>query len=439
MHGVARIVGGRVSRQPVVVTSALSGVTDLLDRAFTAAAAGRHDEVDPILADVERRHRWAVDGLGLAGGARHALELDLDGRFSDLRARIRSVRILGEGTPRARDGVLAEGEQCASRILVAALVAAGLDARHVDPQDVMPTDDAFGAARPDLVRLPERAGERLRPLLAAGAVPVTGGFVGQSPAGETTTLGRGGSDTSAAMLGLALGAEEVEIWTDVDGLMTADPRRVAGARTLPRVSFACAAELASCGARVLHPHAVAPAVAQRIPVRVLNSLCPGASGTLIVDAVEGLGEEGPVAVASREVAAVLVVRDRRLRPDGALAARVLDTVARHGVAVHLAVAIHGGLTLAAGPVPPGADLAAALGPDLELEVRRDRALIGIVGPGVARPPVLGRVLRELVERPLELLALGPAGISVVALVDVVDLSATLTHLHHRFFEEAPVP
>ena len=280
---ITEIVRARLPRAPVVVVSALAGVTDLLVRAVRAARASDLEGLEPLLADLERRHRWALAGSVEDPGERHDLSLEIDGRFEDLRRKLRSIRILGEGTPRAVDGVLANGELLSARIVAAAFRARGLPARFVDPREVVVTDARFGEAHPELQAIVSRCRDRVAPLVRAGEIPVLGGYVGATPEGDTTTLGRGGSDTSAAVLGAALDVEEIQIWTDVDGMMSADPRLVPRARTIPRLSFAEAAELAFYGAKVLHPDSIAAAVERQIPVRVLNSHRPDAAGSVVLD------------------------------------------------------------------------------------------------------------------------------------------------------------
>ena len=270
ISAAAEIVRGRLPRGPVVVVSALAGVTDLLERAVGHARAGEREALEPILADIGRRHRWAVSGAVVDPGRRHDLGLAVDALFEELHQLLRSVRILGEGTPRSGDALLAFGEILSSRIVAAAFADRGIPTCLVDAREVMITDATFGRAEPDLLEVARRGRTLLAEPSAAGLVPIVGGFVGATVDGRTTTLGRGGSDTSAAVIGAALGATEIEIWTDVDGIMTADPRRVPAAKTRSAVSFAEAAELAYYGAKVLHPASIAPAVRCRIPVRVLR-------------------------------------------------------------------------------------------------------------------------------------------------------------------------
>jgi aspartate kinase len=434
--GVAEIVRRRFRERPVVVVSALAGITDALVRAVEIAGGGDREALEPIVADVERRHRWALAGSVEDPRRRHDLSLEVDRLFEDLRQRLRSVRILGEVTPRAADAVLAFGERLASRIVAAAFRDRGLDARHVDAREVVRTDDRFGAAQPDFAASSAAALEHLGPALEGGEIPVLGGFIGATASGETTTLGRGGSDTSAAVLGMVLGAAEIQIWTDVDGLMSADPRRVPAARRLDRVSFAEAVELAFYGARVLHPDCLAPALRRDIPVRVLNSLRPEAAGTLVLG--EGAGElqTSRAAVASREGMSLVRVRSRSLRRDPEFVARVLGECLRCGGGPDLVAASGLAVSLALPAGTPIDALAAALGERAEVERLDDRAIVCIVGEGLATDAALRRrVLAELANREPEMVAVGVSRTSVAAVIAGARLPGALVELHRRFFEE----
>jgi aspartate kinase len=437
IHAVSEIVRRRIERRPVVVVSALAGVTDLLERAFDAARAGDLEGLEPLLADVERRHRWALAGCVDVAGRRHELGLEIDRLFEQLRQRLRSVRILGEGTPRVRDAVLAYGETLSTRIVTAAFVEFGLPARRVEAEQIIATDDHFGAASPDLQRLRERCRGSLIPLLEAAELPVIGGFVGASPAGETTTLGRGGSDTSAALLGLALEAEEIQIWTDVDGLMSADPQLVPGARTLERVSFAEAAELALYGARVLHPDSIAPAVRRRIPVRVLNSIRPEGQGTLIVGE-RPADDDGPVAVASKAGIGVARVQSRCMPMNPELPGRVLSLCAAGGIAPELLLCSATTVTLVASR-PEQLERLTSLETEAEVELRGDCAIVCLVGSALAGAGSLGeRVVAELRKWRPELVAWGALRASVLAVVRHAVLAESVRGLHDRFFEGGAV-
>jgi aspartate kinase len=434
IRAAAIIVKGRLPRKPVVVVSALAGVTDLLVRAIAAATDGERDAVEPILADLVRRHRWAVSGCVENASRRHDLGLEVDAVFEDLRQHLRSVRTLGEGTPRSSDALLAFGEILASRIIAAAFSDYGIPVRLVDAREVMITDSSFGRAEPLPHEVKARGTRLLLPCVAAGEVPIVGGFFGATGDGRTTTLGRGGGDTSAAVLGAALAAAEIEIWTDVDGVMTADPRRVPAAQRRPSVSFAEAAELAYYGAKVLHPASIAPAVSCGIPVRVLNALRPDGEGTVIL--AEVAANAPPLAsVASRGGVTAVRVASRTLRVDPGFLPRVLAAVDDCELVPDFVVSSEVAVTL----VLPARVEETTLGPRLtefaDIEVRNQRGIVCVVGHGLAQDgDTRGRVLASLAAWDPEMIALGGSATSVAALVPQARLDACVRAIHLEFFE-----
>jgi aspartate kinase len=432
--GVVEIVRRHFHLRPVVVVSALAGVTDLLVSAVAAAREGDRETIEPLLADIERRHRWALAGSIEDPRRRHDLSLEVDALFDDLRQLLRSVRILGEGTPRSSDTLLAFGEILSARLLTAALEDRGLPARWVDPREVMITDGSHGAAEPDLDEVARRAGSRIAPLLAAGEVPVTGGFVGATRDARTTTLGRGGSDTSASVIGAAMEALEIQIWTDVDGLMTADPKLVPEARTIPRVSFAEAAELAYYGAKVLHPASIATAVRRAIPVRVLNSLSPGGAGTLIL--AEGDPGALPiVSVASRGGIRSVRITSKRMRLDPGFLPAVLAAFDRDGLVPELVVSSEVAVSVA---IPAELRLDGVrreFSHAADVEEVPGRALLCVVGSGLSRDGgVRSMVLSALAPIEPEIVSLGGSGTSVTAVIAEDRLREAVLGLHRRFFE-----
>jgi aspartate kinase len=435
--GVAAIVKARVASRPVVVVSALAGVTDLLVRAVASARAGDREGIEPLLSDLARRHRWAISGAVEPAAARHDLTLQIDGMLEDLRQLLRSVRLLGEGTPRASDTLLAFGELMSSRIVAAALRASGLPSRWVDPRDLVVTDDRHGAATADVEATGVCARALLLPALDDGDVPVVGGFVGATREGHTTTLGRGGSDTSAAVIGAALSASEIQIWTDVDGILSADPRVCPEARVRERVAFAEAAELAFYGAKVLHPAAIAPAVARGIPVRVLNSLWPQGTGTVVV-AEPGAGAAPLVAVASRGGASLVRLRSRRMRVDAGFLPQALAALEAEGVVPDLVVSSEVGVAAAVAGRLDAHRLATRAGDGVEVEIHPDQGIVCIVGSGLSTDArIRGRVLAALAEHDPALVSLGGSGTSVSALVPEDRLAGVVRSLHKSFFEEEP--
>src|SRR4051812_6545863 len=275
-EAIARVVGiVKAAREssglpPVVIVSAMSGVTDRLLELTQAAERRRDAPGLNGVAGLSRRHFEALERLLPPESASEVLG-EIAAQLDDLRALLKATGILRAASPSAHDAIVCTGELMNSRILAAALQHAGVATAWVDARRTVVTDSAHSAAAPLAPQTREAVAREILPRVAEGRVPVLGGFVGATIQGVTTTLGRGGSDYSAAIVGAALDAREIQIWTDVDGMLTADPRIVAGPHVVPHLSFGEASELAYFGAKVLHPSTILPAVAKDIPVRILNS------------------------------------------------------------------------------------------------------------------------------------------------------------------------
>lgn len=277
---VAGIVRGCLGQRPVIVVSAMAKTTNRLLEAAAAAAAGERETALDILDELETFHRRESHGVAPPAG-RPALDAALDPFFNDLRTQIDELSATRALTPRMADSVASCGELLASTILTFALTHAGLDAVWIDCRRVMVTDSDFTRAKPLYGPTDARLRETLLPLLREGKVPVLGGYVGATLQGVTTTLGKEGSDFSAAIVGAALGAAEVQIWTDVDGIRTADPRLCPDAQRVRSLSFAEALELACSGMKKPHYGTLGPASRADVPIRILDSHHPGAEGTVV--------------------------------------------------------------------------------------------------------------------------------------------------------------
>lgn len=362
-----RLVAERRARDPVVVVSALSGVTNLL------VDFCRHPD---LRSDLEER--LAERHL------EHARALDVDPAvieplLGEWRETSRSMRRRRALTGEARDRVLSFGERWSVELFAAGLGAAGVPARPVDAGEAgLVTDDRFGAAHP----LPSGAAALAHGLARRPPVPVVTGFLGRTEDGRITTLGRGGSDFSAAWIGAALGAEEIQIWTDTSGMLSADPRVVPEARPVPRLSFAEASELAYFGAKVLHPKTLLPAMDRGLPVRVLNTTRPEDPGSQITAVADAATRGWRVkSIASKKgITAITVASTRMLLAYGFLA-RVFEIFGRHHVVVDLVTTSEVSISVT---VDDGARLDEAVG-DLEtigrVEVRRGLAVVAVVGEG----------------------------------------------------------
>ena len=269
----------RAGGPPVVVVSALAGVTDKLVAISRLAEEGAADHAAAELQVLLMRH--VAVATGVTNESCEALVSAVQRAFDELMGLVHALSVLREVSTRSLDAVLSVGEAVSSQIVAAACTDHQLPARWIDARTVLVTDAEHNAAAPDMNATAERACESLNPVLDAGITPVLGGFIGATASGVTTTLGRGGSDYSAAIFGASIDAGEIQIWTDVDGMLTADPRIVEQPRVVPQLSFAEASELAYFGAKVLHPSTILPAVGQNIPVRILNSRRPRSTGTII--------------------------------------------------------------------------------------------------------------------------------------------------------------
>ena len=275
--------GNQDPAQTVAVVSAMSGVTNQLIAGARAAAEGRDGVYREIKAGLLTRHLEVVEALLTRSRERLDVGGLVEDQMHELERFYRSIAMLGELTARGGDAVASFGEQLSSSILAAVLRERGIRALAVSATDLIVTDDHFGAAVPKLEKTRQRLQEQVLPLIERGVVPIVTGFIAATEQGVTTTLGRGGSDVSAAIVGVCLDADEVWIWSDVDGILTADPNLVPSARTLTELSYAEAADLAYFGAEVLHPKTIQPVIERGIPLRIVNSFNPEHPGTLIVE------------------------------------------------------------------------------------------------------------------------------------------------------------
>jgi len=312
----AAIVAGRVAlgKQPVVVVSAMAKVTDQLLRAAAASAEGDRTGALAISSRLRARHRETAAALVKNSADLAALHEFIDQKFDSLDEVLRGLAAILELTPRISDLIVSYGERISSRIVASAFRELGINAAHVDAREVVITDSQFQKAVPQSALIEKRAAEKLLPLIKQGQVPVMGGFIAANEAGITTTLGRGGSDFSGALIGGALTAEAIEIWTDVDGIMTTDPRICPDALRVKTISFEEAAELAYFGAKVLHPATILPAVKKNIPVFVLNSRNAACEGTRITSLAPHCKSPFKSIAVKKKLSIIDVVASRALPP-----------------------------------------------------------------------------------------------------------------------------
>lgn len=429
---VAAIVVQRAAEDPVVVTSAMAGVTNELATLLETARSGNRESLEHWMEDLAHRHLTA--GEGVAPGDRELAER-LDHHLRDLRVLLRGARLLGTASERASDQVLGFGELLAQELLVAALRGAGAQALLIDAREVVITDDRFGAARPDPELTRRRCLEKIIPIRRSGVIPVLGGYLGATPEGIPTTLGRGGSDLSAAVIGVALDAAGVEIWTDVDGLMSADPRVVAQARLLDKVTFREAAELAGFGAKVLHPASIDPAIQGGIPVLVRNSLDPSRPGTWIGPAESG---QSPVrATVCCPGLDLLAIRAPGWRSHPGFLSRLLEGLETENLTP---AGIFPGAVFLELLLPASPRATSILTSFGGVERVEGLTLVVVVGEGLAeRPDLWAEILACAAPSKPRRLGQGPRGSSLMLLVDEKEAANLVQRLHRRFIEEQRPP
>ena len=414
------IVVDRLEQNPIVVVSALSGVTGDLLEAAKLAGNGSLTSALSIVDRLLERHS--------------SLHPSLDSEMETLRDSLVAVQENGELTPRLQDAISSCGEVLSSTIFANRL-RNRCDAVHVDARELIVTDDSFTRANPIIDETSRRLEERVRPLLDAGKVIVLGGYIGRTQAGVTTTLGRGASDYSASLIGACLGSKEIQIWTDVDGMMTADPRIVADAWKIKRLSFDEASELAYFGAKVLHPASLLPAIRKGIPVRVLNSLKPERAGTTITrEAASGTSPIKSFA-SKRGITAITVTSSRMLMAHGFL--RALFTVFdKHRTSVDVVSTSEVSVSLTTDDDQSLDEIVEDLRELGEVRIERDMALVCMVGTNLKDTPgIAAQAFSCLRDINIRMISQGASNINLSFVVEGDRADIVLRRLHEKFFQK----
>ena len=415
------IVAGRISRHPVVVVSALGGATnDLLD-AGRLASERQLDKAIAIADKLEARHVELLPSTAAD--------------FSRLKELLRALSAIGEFSLRTQDLVASYGEALSSQIFTHRMNLLGYPAVHVDARQVMITDDTFGKAVPITEVTTARLEEFVRPHLNAGKVVVMGGYIGATAAGLTTTLGRGGSDYTAAIVGAAMGAEEIQIWTDVDGMMTSDPRIVPTACKVKEISFSEAAELAYFGAKVLHPLTVLPAVEKDIPVLILNSRRPAGTGTRIIREARRTANPIKSIACKRGITVVTISSSRMLMAHGFLRA-LFEVFDRHRTAVDMVATSEVSVSLTLDTTASLPAILEELRPLGDVEVMNNLALICLVGNNLKfTPGIAHKAFGSVKDINILMVSHGASNINLSFIVAEADANAAVRQLHDELFRE----
>jgi aspartate kinase len=428
---LVKIVRARASERPVVVVSALARVTDALLALARRAGLADEAELEAGVSALLQRHEQVARELPNGAVALEAISSD----GAALRQELGCIR-RRMATPAEQDAIAGRGELWSSRLVAAALAGAGLEAVWTDIRPIMVTDDRFGRATPYIQVLNTRARESLRPMIDGGQIPVTQGFIGATAKGVATTLGRGGSDFTAALLGAAMGAERVEIWTDVSGLMTADPRIVPAARTLRAASYEEAAELATFGARVLHPATALPLVRAGIPIVILNSSDPNRPGTTIEPEaqLDRVGDSPIRSISWKQGITVINIRAPRMLGAYGFLRALFEVFERHETVVDVLASGEVSISLTIEDRSRIDPLVRDLGELGEVWIEEHRAIVAIVGIGLRNTPGLaGRVFNAVWPANVEIISQGASAINMTFVVREEDGPDVVRRLHHEFF------
>ena len=426
---VCSLIAGRLDRRPVVVVSALGKTTDLLDRAARldpASAASALSSLQASTADIIR----GVLGDGAAASLDHMRSVIEDAMR--IQRRISNDGLKG-GSSSETDALLGCGERIAARFLAEALRKCGVAATALDSRALFLTEARHGGAAPLFRRTSERLRKKVLPQVEQGLVPVLGGFIARADDGSPTTLGRGGSDLTASMTGAAIGAEEVQIWTDVDGVMTADPSLVESARSLPQLSLQEASELAYFGGRVLHPSTMLPAIGRGVPIRVLNSMRPEARGTLILRKVPP-GEGVVKSVVYKENITLIDIHSTRMLMAHGFLARIFAIFDRHSTAVDMVSTSEVSVSLTVDCADRLPEILSDLSKISQVEANPGKAIVCVVGDGIRYTlGIAARVFDALDGIRIRMISLGASRVNMGFVVDEHDLERAVRRVHSEFF------
>jgi aspartate kinase len=430
---VAGIVGARAARKPVVVVSAMGKTTNKLLAIANAAIEGnRQKYINQIheLRDFHSREARMVVPLA----ERAELDRTLDDHFQELTELVKGLAVLGELTPRSIDAISAYGERLSSYIVTLAFRHFGMQAVHLDSRRVIVTDRRHTHAAPIYGETYSRLAALIPPL-TQDKVVVMGGFIGATEDGVTSTLGRGGSDFTASIVGAGIGAEEIEIWTDVDGMLTADPTILGGGHRVKIISFAEAAELAYFGAKVLHPATVVPAVEKDIPVLILNSRRPEVPGTRIVSNPVPCANVVKSIACKRKITLVNVHSTRMLMAHGFLH-RIFEVFDRFETPVDMVATSEVSVSLTIDNPARLDAICQELRQFGEVDRESEQAIVCLVGDNIRYTPgVASRVFRAMENVNIRMISQGASLLNLSFVVAEADLMRTVEALHTEFFAE----
>ena len=435
MTRLANIIATRRKQRPVVVASAMGKTTNQLLEVAQTAAKGKRQEALDLLTKIKEKHFKEAQKMGIAVTEDWVSET-INGYFKELRDLVKGLSALGELTPRIMDAIASYGERLSTAILTQVLENNGMPAQLMDARQCIITDDNYTRAGILFDFTDAAIVEQLGPVLKAGKIPVFQGFIGRTRNGSTTTIGRGGSDYSAAIVGAALDADDIQIWTDVDGIMTTDPRMVKEARRIKSISFDEAAELAYFGAKVLHPATIIPAVRKKIPVHVLNSYKPEQEGTLITD--EAPPCENPVkAIAFKSGITVVNVASTRMLMAYGFLKKIFEIFEHFKVPVDVVSTSEVSVSLTVDDTSALWDIVTELKKIGEVNVEGSKSIVCCVGDNLRNIPGVPHIaFSALQDLKIQMISQGASAINITFVIDDDKLPEAVRGLHDAFFAKA---
>ncbi len=426
------IVQSYESRQPIVVVSAMGKTTNKLLQAAREAAGGRRDQALALVDELRAHH--LTHGLPLAGAAAADLDRYVRAHFDWLDELVTGLSVVGELSARSMDAIASVGERLSSLVVTFAFQSAGIKTQHVDARRVILTDDRFTQAQPFLEETYALVRENVKPV-AETAVVVMGGYIGATKDGQTTTLGRGGSDYSASIVGAGVDAEEIQIWTDVDGMLTADPRIIPGGHRVKSISFAEAAEMAYFGAKVLHPATVLPAVEKRIPVLILNSRRPEVAGTRITSDPAPCRNAVKSISCKRDITVLNIHSTRMLMAHGFLR-RIFEIFDRYDTSVDMVSTSEVSVSLTVDNRDQLEPISRELREFAHVSMEDGQSIVCLVGENIRYTPgIAGRAFQALHNKNIRMISQGASLMNLGFVVSESDLKDTVAALHDEFFFE----
>jgi aspartate kinase len=435
MMRLAKIIETQRNAQPVVVSSAMGKTTNkLLEIARTAVLGKQQDAMD-LLHQIRESHLREAQKLGIAVSEDDPVRETIHTYFNEMQDLVKGLSALGELTPRITDAMASYGERLSTAILAQVLENRGIPSQLMDARQCIITDDNFMNAAPLSEATEAAIVKHLTPVIRAGKVPVFQGFIGSTPEGTTTTIGRGGSDHSASLVGAALNADEIQIWTDVDGIMTTDPRMVPEAHRIKEISFNEAAELAYFGAKVLHPATIIPAVRKKIPVRVLNSSKPDQDGTLITGETRHCDNPVKAIAYKNGVTVVNVASTRMLMAHGFLR-RIFEIFDHYKVSVDVVATSEVSVSLTVDETSALWNIVTDLKKIGEVNVEGSKAIVCCVGDNLRNiPGVPHAVFSALQDMSIHMISQGASSINITFVIAEEHLPQAVRGLHDSLFRK----